>query len=93
MPETIANFAYAWMSALIVLIVALIAWLLSKGYELLKEAFKNVGETFKAIRETLEGIRADLTKEHDERVALRAELLTMRRICDERHTVRRSEDR
>lgn len=86
MPETIANFAYAWMSTLIVIGMAAISWLLNKGFEAMQS-------TVKAIVATLEGIRLDLSKEHDERVALRAELMTMRRICDERHTVRRTEDR
>lgn len=86
MPITIADLVYIGMSALIVLGLGLIVWMFNKGWDFAKE-------TFKEIASTLRGIREDLNKEHDERIALRAELITMRRICDERHTVRRTEDR
>ena len=82
MPGTIADLIYA----LLVIGFGIIAWMVNKGFDFLKA-------TFREIAETLKGIRTDLKTEHDERVALRAEMISIRRICDERHTVRRVDDR
>lgn len=67
MPESIANFAYAWMSALIVLGLGVIAWLLNKGFE--------------AVKDILTGIREDLNSEKNERQALRTEFEAHKAAC------------
>lgn len=73
MPETIANFAYAWMSALIVLGLGVIAWLLNKGFE--------------TVKEILNGILAALSSEKDERMALRTDFEKHVAACEARRSV------
>lgn len=70
MPESIANFAYAWMSALIVLGLGIIAWLLNKGFE--------------TVKDILNGILAALSSEKDERMALRTEFEAHKAACEAR---------
>lgn len=73
MPASVEELTYFIMSALIVVGMAAIGWLLNKGFE--------------AIKEQLVAIRIALNTEHEERLKLRAEMQTMQRVCDERHGV------
>jgi len=60
MPETIANFAYAWMSALIVLGLGLIAWLLKQGFDTVKEILKGILDALSSEKEMRMGVSAKL---------------------------------
>lgn len=80
MPETIANFAYAWMSALIVVGLAAIVWLLNKAFDFLKA-------TFNEITETLKGILKALSDEKDERMSLRSDFESHKAACEARRSV------
>jgi divalent metal cation (Fe/Co/Zn/Cd) transporter len=73
MPDSIESFAYAWMSALIVLGLAVIAWLLNKGFETIKEVLNRILDA--------------LSSEKEERMAVNSKLEAHIAACEARRAV------
>jgi hypothetical protein len=73
MPTTTEELTYLLMSALVVIGITVIGYLLNKGFENVREQLKSIHDALKA--------------EHAERERLSTELTAMRRVCDERHGI------